>query len=124
MLISNKKSRLFFISLGNRFVGLLGFNDIDKMDKRAEIWYLVGSKSDRGKGIATDAVSRAKEIAVEELGLVSLYAYVSAPNEISIRVLEKNGFQYVGKYRNAFWIDGVFVDRLIFDWVSASLNNA
>jgi ribosomal-protein-alanine N-acetyltransferase len=121
MLISNKKNRLFFISFDGRLIGLLGFNSIDQMDKRAEVWYLIGSKSDRGKNIATNAVALAKKIAAQELGLISLYAYVSEPNAISIRVLEKNGFQYAGKFRKAFLLDGEYTDLLIFDWICNQL---
>jgi RimJ/RimL family protein N-acetyltransferase len=121
MLITNKKNKLFFISVDNRLVGLVGFSNIDLIDRRAEIWYLVGSQLDRGKNIATQAVDMAKNIAVKDLPLLTLYANVPEPNAASIKVLNKNGFNYVGKYRNAFFVDGVYRDFLIFDWVNPNI---
>lgn len=118
MLISNRKNKLFFINFQDRFVGLVGLNNIDLVDKRAEVWYLIGSKSDRGKNIATQAVSLLKNSAVQDLQLVTLYAHVSESNTASVQVLEKNGFKYVGKFRKAFFVDGSYKDFLIFDWVS------
>jgi len=108
MLLSNRRNRLFFISHDERFVGLVGLINIDPVDKRAEVWYLVGSEADRSKNIATRAVGLIKNIAVQDLQLVALYAQVPEPNATSVRVLEKNGFQYVGKFRKAFFVDGSF----------------
>ena len=117
MLISDKKNRLFFISVDEKLIGLAGFLNIDRVDKKAEVWYLIGSKSNRGKNIVTEAVDLLKKIAIKELRLVSLYAYVSKHNAASIRVLEKNGFEYAGKLRKAFSLDGSHTDLLLFDWV-------
>ena len=58
-----------------------------------------------------------KEIATKNLQLVSLYAQVAEPNTASIRVLEKNKFEYAGKFRKAFFFNGLYKDLLIFDWV-------
>jgi len=117
MLISNKKSNLFFIYAEDKPVGLAGLMNIDLMDKRAEVWYLLGSKSDRNKNIATKAVNLLKDVAVQELKLFTLYAYVTKSNVASTRVLGKNGFKYVGKFSNAFRLNDLFEDLLIFDWI-------
>jgi len=118
MLLSNRSNRLFFISLDDKLVGLVGLINIDNVDKRAEVWYLVGSEADRSKNIATRGVGLIKDLAVQDLQLVTLYAQIPKPNETSVRVLEKNGFQYVGKFRKAFLVDRSYTDFLIFDWVS------
>ncbi len=118
MLISERKNMLFFISINDKPVGLIGFRNIDRVDKRAEVWYLIGSKSYMGQNIATEALALVKEVAIKEIQIVSFYALVAEPNIASIRVLEKNDFKYVGKFRNAFFVDGSYKDFLIFDWVS------
>jgi len=51
-------------------------------------------------------VALLKEIARNDLELVILYALVVKPNTAAIRVLEKNGFKYVGVFRKAFFLDG------------------
>jgi len=117
-LILERKNKCFFINTGEKPIGLAGFHNIDRMDKRAEIWFLIGSNADRGKNYATQAVALLKKIAKNDLKLVSLYALVAKPNTAAIRVLEKNGFEYVGAFRKAFFLDGAYTDFLIFDWVA------
>lgn len=118
MLLSDRKNKLFFISHDQGLVGLAGLTNIDMVDKRAEVWYLVGSQSYRSRNIATRAVGLLKNIAMQDLQLVTLYAQVAESNNSSVRVLEKNGFKYVGKFRKAFFLEGSYRDFLIFDWLS------
>jgi len=121
MLITNRRNRLFFISVENTFVGLVGFNNIDLVDRRAEIWFLIGEESDRNKNYATDAVSNLKEIAVKDFKLVTLYALVCELNVASMRLLEKADFKYAGRFRKGFFIDGEYKNFLIYDWVNPQL---
>lgn len=116
-LILERKNKYLFIIDNDKPIGLAGFHNIDRVDKRAEIWFLIGSKADRRKNCAIQAVTLLKEIAKNDLQLVSLYALVAKPNTASIRVLEKNGFAYVGAFRKAFFLDGAYTDFLIFDWI-------
>jgi len=117
MLISTRKNRLFFISVQNKRVGLVGLINIDRVDKRAEIFCFVGSQSHQNKGIATQALNRMKKLAVVELKLHTLYGHLVESNAASVRLMEKIGFQNIGKYRKAFFIDGTFKDMLAVDWV-------
>ncbi|GBC63761.1 hypothetical protein DENIS_4759 [Desulfonema ishimotonii] len=118
MLVSGGKNRLFFIYAGDRPVGMIGLMNLDLMDMRAEVWYLIGDSPARGKNIATRGVSLVKNIAVRDLKLLSLYACVTASNTASVRVLEKNEFRYAGKFRRAFSLDGLLEDLWVFDWIS------
>lgn len=120
MLIQNRKNKLFFISFDDRFVGIVGLSNLDLVDKRAEVWYLIGSRSDRSNNLATQALGLIKNFAIENLKLVALYAHVAESNSASTRLLKKNGFEYVGKFRKAFLINGSYEDMLIFDWISNS----
>ena len=124
MLVGNPKTKLFFIKSDNRLLGLSGLFNIDKVDKRAEIFYLIGSQAERGKGVASKAVDLLKGFCVQDLGLCTIYAHVAEPNKASVKVLEKNDFKYVGKYRKAFNLDGTYTDLLIFDWVCKKLDSA
>jgi len=117
-LISNKQNKLFFICINNKHAGLIGFSNIDRVNNRAEIWYLLGNKAERGKNIASQAVNLLKKIAGQDFKFFTLYAYVTESNIASVRVLKKNGFHFVGKFRKAFIIDDTYEDFLIFDWVS------
>ena len=118
MLINDRKNELYFINLHGRLVGIVALSNIDLVDKRAELWYLIGSKSDRNKNIATQAVNLLKKEITDERRLVSLFAHVAESNLPSIQVLKKSGFEYVGKFRKAFCLDGTYEDLVIFDWLS------
>jgi len=122
MLITNRRNKLFFISVENKFIGLAGLNNIDLVDRRAEIWYLIGDEKERNKNYATDAVNLLKEIAVKDLKLVTLYALVCELNVSSMRLLEKAGFKYAGRFRKGFFIDGEYKNFLIYDWVNPQID--
>lgn len=116
-LCTDRKNGLYFITAENTAVGLAGFHAVDRIDKRAEIWYLIGSKEIYGHNYATQAVAMLKQNAKNELNLKSVYAFVAAPNKASVRVLEKNSFMYTGMLRQAFCLNDSFVDLLIYDWI-------
>ncbi len=118
IMISNRKNKLFFISVDEKFIGLVGLKNIDIIDNRAEVWFLIGSESCRRKNYVTDALNLIKIIVKKDLKLISLYAHVAEPNTASVKTLEKNGFEYVGKFRKAFFVHGLFTDYLVFDWIS------
>jgi len=122
MLIADKKNRIFFIYDAERPVGIIGLSNIDRVDKKAELWCVIGSKSDRGKNYATTANGLIKSIACKEMGLQSLHAFVAESNKGARRFLEKSGFFFAGKFRKAFFIDGSYQDFLIFDWVNPEAN--
>jgi RimJ/RimL family protein N-acetyltransferase len=116
-LISDRKNHLFFIIVDSSAIGLVGLQDIDRIDHKAEIWYLVGEERYRGKNFASQAVRSLNEFSANRLGLVSLYAHVSVMNLASIRVLEKSSYQYVGRLRHSFRVNGEYQDLLLYDWI-------
>ncbi len=116
-LSSDRSNRVFFITVQSAALGLAGLLGLDRIDRKAEVWYLIGEDRNRGKDYASEALRLLSGFATEGLGLISLYAHVSVHNFPSIRVLEKCGFQYVGKLRKAFYINGSYQDLLLYDWI-------
>jgi len=113
-----KKHEKVFAILENSsrsLVGLIGLHRIDHHNGRAELGYFIG-REHWGYGYASEAVRLALEYAFEWLNLRKVYARVYAPNEASIKVLEKNGFELVGRLRKHHHVPGYgFVDELIFE---------
>jgi ribosomal-protein-alanine N-acetyltransferase len=72
------------------------FNLYDLQDGSAELGYRVAEQVS-GAGVATAAVRELCRIAADELGLTELTAEVSESNVASRRVLEKSGFELVGR---------------------------
>ncbi|MFW5420941.1 GNAT family N-acetyltransferase [Nocardiopsis sp. CNT-189] len=79
-----------------RIVGRLNISNIVRGAlQSASLGYWV-SRSHNGRGLATGAVSEAKEIAFGQLGLHRLQAETLVRNTASQRVLERNGFTPYG----------------------------
>jgi ribosomal-protein-alanine N-acetyltransferase len=116
-LISDRRNRVFFIMVDSSAIGLVGLQEIDRVDHKAEIWYLVGEEQYRGRDYASQAVRSLNQFSANRLGLASLYAHVSVMNLASIRVLEKSGYQYVGRLRHSFRVNGEHQDLLLYDWI-------
>lgn len=121
MMTLNKKNKLFFIQEEKRFIGLIGLMNCDPIDKRAEAWYLIGAETDRKKGMASGALEMVKHYALDKLKYITLYAHASEFNKGSIKVLEKCGFERVGKYRSAFFSKDSFCDLLVYDCILMSM---
>ena len=91
-----------------KVAGRVNFTPVEA--KTAELGYRIG-KDSGGRGVATRAVKMAMKLA-EEHGLEKIMAGTSSDNVASQRVLEKNGFVFVGKTENYMEINGVWVDSL------------
>jgi RimJ/RimL family protein N-acetyltransferase len=113
--VRNQKNRLYLVRDNGTPVGLVGLSDIDRDDRCAMVWYLLGERASGGKGLATAAVGLACRAATAELSLSCIYAWIMEPNTASRRVLEKNGFREAGRLRRATTVDGRPVDRIYFD---------
>ena len=81
-------------------IGLIIQKDVYR--KSAEIGYWIGEAYWK-KGIATKAVELITKYGFEELKLIRIYAGVFEFNTGSMRVLEKNGFQKEGIFKNSIF---------------------
>jgi [ribosomal protein S5]-alanine N-acetyltransferase len=100
----------FAIYFEQRHVGNIKVHSVDSRNERAEIGYLIGDKSVRGKGIGTEAVGRIVQFCFETLGLHKVTAGCDVSNIGSIKILEKNGFTKEGTYREHYKIGQSFID--------------
>jgi len=79
-------------------IGLVIQKDVYK--KSAEIGYWIGEPF-WGNGIATKAVELITEYGFNKLGLNRIYSGVFEYNVASMKVLEKNGYEKEGIFKNA-----------------------
>lgn len=79
----------------------------------ASLGYWVAERLN-GRGLATQAVGAAVEIAFRELDLHRLEAGTLVDNVASQRVLEKNRFERIGLARRYFQIAGEWRDHLLY----------
>jgi len=67
-----------------------------------------------GRGITTEAVRLLIHYAFATFDIERLQAGVFGWNPASARVLEKAGFTFEGRLRNAYFKDGAFTDSLVY----------
>ena len=111
----NRRNRLYLVRHESAPCGLVGLAEIDPADRIAMVWYLLGDERLKGRGIISEAVRQLARLALSELSLASLHAWIMEDNVASRRVLEKSGFRECGRFRNAACSSGRQVDRIYFD---------
>lgn len=82
--------------------------------QRAEVGYRVAERH-RGKGYATAAVRQVVREAFKVHGLHRLEAATSPKNVASQTVLLRNGFEFWGRARSSYRLNGVWEDTVMFE---------
>lgn len=100
-------------------IGVVGFGNIATNFRTAQLWYLLGDRGYGAQGYTAQAVSKLLQFGFAELGLESVFAWAVAQNVASVRILEKNHFQFVGRLRHSHMLNNVPVDRLYFDLLAS-----
>jgi RimJ/RimL family protein N-acetyltransferase len=98
--------------------GLVALSNIDRIFKTALLWYVLGNKEFARYGHTSYAVYRLLRIGFFKLGLRAIHAWTLDINLASIRVLQKNGFRYIGKQTSCHVIEGTPTERLQFELIS------
>ena len=115
IVVRNKKNRLFVVNNNALPSGIVGLSNINKLDKTAMVWYILGDHSLLRKGVTSKGVSCLVDFAFNEMKLFSLYAWVMNGNIASEKVLNKIGFKKAGCIRLAANSSGKQVDRMYYD---------
>ncbi len=92
-------------------IGAAMIFNFDREAKHAEIGY-VFHVDHWGNGYGTETVSLMNNFAFESLNLHKLHAHVVDSNIGSNRVLEKNGFELEGRFKDYYFIEGMYYDGL------------
>lgn len=98
---------------GDDPLGLASMFLVDSDSRRARLgaWLKPDAQSD---GYGTEAASLLVEYGFEERALRKLVANARADNAPSRGTLEKLGFTQEGRQREHYYIDGEYVDRVIY----------
>jgi RimJ/RimL family protein N-acetyltransferase len=93
--------------------GLLAVDSIEAVDGVANLWFVLGDKAQRRKGLTTHAVDTFCHD--NPLGLRAVTAWAGAPNTASLACLRRAGFRELGQLPNSFAIaEGRFA-RILFE---------
>jgi len=112
----------FTIYYNEQFVGLLGFKETDKDNKKTEIGYWL-SQYAQGKGIMTQSVAKLIEYAFTEMDMNRIQIKVAVGNQKSRRIPEKLGFQQEGIERDGeLLVNNVFTDIVVYSLLRKEYN--
>lgn len=73
------------------------------------------ARAHAGRGVATEALRQALDVAFDGLRLHRVEAFTRVDNRASQRVLERNGFTVVGTARRHIHLDGRWHDERLFE---------
>jgi len=99
-----------FLNKSSVHIGNIAIENIDTVNRNAEIGIIIGDKRSRGKGYATEAIMLVADHAFNKLNLHKLYTGMVSGNETSKRVFEKAGFHVEGILREHFYLNGAYLD--------------
>ncbi len=99
------------IDINGKVVGSIGFSKIK--NNQAELGYWLAEPC-WNQGIMTETVRLVLAFGFKRLGLKKIYAHVFKPNKVSMKVLEKTGFENKGLIKKRIKKDGKFYNRYLF----------
>ncbi|WP_316826560.1 GNAT family N-acetyltransferase [Pedobacter miscanthi] len=97
----------------HKFYGAIGFNDLSKIDKKAEIGFWLLPEY-WGTGIIKEAANPVCDYAFEKLSLRKIEAMVETENENSKKILRKLGFDYQETMKNCEIKNDRFISLAIY----------
>ncbi len=103
----------FFIFESNKFVGVVGFNSPDFLNRSIEIGYWL-DKNNTGKGIITKCCKVVIDFAFEELNFNRIAIRCATENFKSQAIPERLGFTKEGVSKEAEWLHEKFVDLIVY----------
>jgi ribosomal-protein-alanine N-acetyltransferase len=108
--------------LGGLHVGNIKLGPIDRHHGLGEVGLLIGEPQSWGRGLASAAIARVRDIAAEQLGLRKLTAGCYASNVGSEKAFLRAGFEVEGRRRGHFLLDGVQEDLVLMaTWLKPSI---
>lgn len=113
-----------FDNATNRHIGNITLQQIDWVQRRAFLGYLIGERDFAGRGIASQACSMIMYYGFNKLNLDRIWTTISADHTASLRVAEKVGLKEEGilrqhQMRNGSRRDVQVVGALREEWMIA-----
>ncbi|HUW24474.1 MAG TPA: GNAT family protein [Patescibacteria group bacterium] len=97
----------------DKLIGCIGLHDINKNSRRASIGYWLAAEY-QGKGIMTKAVRNLINFGFKKLDLNRIGLGAGKENLKSRAIAERLGFTQEGTLRKYEFIDGRFVDHVVY----------
>ena len=133
-IITRENHKLWFNSIkedSSQFIKAINFNglhcgncglkNIDKQNRKAELWIYIGDNNFHGKGIAQEAVLKLVKLAINELLIHKIYLHVADSNERAIHLYKKCGFKEEGFLVDEIYYKNSFVSLYRMSFIDNSM---
>lgn len=112
----NKNRNFDIIELNsNKLIGTLGLENINWIERSAELGIFIGEKDFRSNGYGTEAIKLLLEYGFKYLNLHSIRLSLLAINERAHKCYLKCGFKDTGYSREEIFLNGKYYDKLHMD---------
>lgn len=108
----DKNKKFFTICDEKKPIGLIGISNINKNDKNANLFIMIGEDEYRGKGIGKTAMKRLIDYGFKTLKLYKLKLYVLKENIPAVKLYQSLGFITEGDMKDEVFFKGKFYDLL------------
>ena len=110
---------VFAIKKCDEFVGLIGFRDTDKQNKKTEIGYWLSEKHQK-KGIIIKSVEKLCDFAFNKQNINRIQIKCAVENTSSINIPKRLGFKFEGIERQGELLSGsIFTDMEIYSMLKS-----
>ncbi|MEZ5104335.1 MAG: GNAT family N-acetyltransferase [Draconibacterium sp.] len=115
-----RKNEVFSIWYNEEFAGLIGFNDIDWINRKTEIGYWLAEKM-QGKGIITLCTEKLIHYGFQKLKLNRIQIKVAIGNTKSESIPKRLGFIFEGVERGGEFHHNKYLDLQIFSILKSDI---
>ena len=112
--LSSSNNIMFSIYCNSNLIGCCGLTYIDWKNGNAEISIYLGESQWQKKGYASKSVQLLLEYGFNELRLHRIFVTIFEYNIESIKLFEKNGFQYEGTHHEARYWNGSYHNEIMY----------
>lgn len=108
-----RTTMLFFLLINketNKIIGECGYHTWYRDHNRAEVFYKLTDDSDKRKGYLSEVLPFVLNYGFNVMKLHRIEALVANWNAPSVKLLQKNNFQFEGTLKEHYLVDGVFED--------------
>jgi len=111
---NNNPTNVFAIEINGEAAGAIGlFLQSDIHEKNAEMGYWLAEPF-WGNGIITRAIGQMVEYGFKTFDITRIFSRPFSTNPVSQWVLEKTGFVFEARLKNALYKNGSYMDELIY----------
>lgn len=107
---NNNKKKFFTICDDKKPIGFMGLSNINKINKNADLFIVIGEDNYRGKGFAKKAIVWLTNFGFRKLGLHKINLGVIEENIVAIKLYKSVGFKIEGKMKDEIYFNNKFHD--------------